>query len=138
LATRADEFEPQRDVIERVVADAVRPLLRLCEDAAGGPFAATVTLWVGESAGPSMEVLSSGEQSRVSPVHAEVRLRFRRTFNPRRLLFRAEAQLEGIPAEFRLSGFHLSGAAHLEPEAIRIQPSGRTYCYNVSEWRGWC
>jgi hypothetical protein len=137
LATLADETEPACDVIERVLADAIQPVFRTCEDAAGGRFMATITVWVRETHVFSMDVASSGDDRIASSVHAEVRLRFRRTFNPRRLLFRAEAIFEGIAPESGFSGFQLGGAVHLDPEGMLVQPSGGAYLYNVREWRGW-
>jgi hypothetical protein len=137
LATRADEFEPPYEVVQRVIADGIRPILQACEEAVGGPFAATVTVWVGQSAGLSVEVLSSGKEAVALTIHAEVCLRFRRTINPSRMLFRAEAIFEGLSPDTAFSGFRLGGAARSEPEGVRVQPSGGTYCYNVRDWQGW-
>jgi len=137
LATAADEAGPERDVIESVFADAIQPILRACEETAGGRFMATLSVWVREAPRFSMTSVSSGDGMATSSVYAEVRVRLRRTFNPSRLLFRAEAIFEGIAEASGFSGFQLGGAVHLDTMGLRVEPSCGVYCYNVREWRGW-
>jgi hypothetical protein len=137
MATEADEFEPPGPVIERVFVEAIVPVLRACESSLGWPIVADLTVWVRDDPRSSLAVTSTGIGSSDPPTSGEIRLRFRRTIDPHRTLFRAEAILPGVRPKKGFSGFTIRGDVRQAGDAITVRDRGGAYRHNVWTWTGW-
>ena len=143
MATRADEFEPSRDVIEQVIVEAIQPLMVRFEQERGFSMTALLIVWIRESPGNSLVVSSTLIDRPVAVPRGEMRLRFRRTYRPERLLFSFNAFYEDLDPETGFSGFTMKGDIILSQDKITVRPNGWTGIYNYvpdsdyDPWYGW-
>ncbi len=137
MATKADEFEPDWRVIERIILVALQPKMLVCEQQRGFSMAARLTVWVRDAPGGAWIVSSSAINPPEVDLHGEIRLRCRRTYRPERILFRLESVYPNLDPETGFTGFSVSGDVLVGPDEITVRPKSWTGQYNVLTWSGW-
>lgn len=110
MATKQDEFEPGRLVVERVFLEAIRPVLSTCEEVIGRPIVSTLAVWVQNEPRSSIVVSAAGIGAHPAPASGEIRVRFRKTFKTYRTLYSAEAIFPVLLPGTGFSGFSVQGA----------------------------
>jgi len=137
MATKADEFEPEWRVVERVIQVALQPNMVACEEQRGFSMTGRLAVWAREHGGQSCVVSSAA----INPLGAEavgdIRLRFRKTYRPERVLFRIESIYPNLDPETGFTGFSVRGDLLITPEEVIVRPEFWTGHYNKLTWSGW-
>ncbi len=141
MPTAADEFTPDRALVDRVVRHALLPYLCRWEQTLETPLPASLEIWAQHERLWSQRVASALAAER--PERGQIRIRFRRTYRRDRTLFACEALFPGIAADgwcgFLFSGEVLGSGASERVRYRRIWMDGRWIDRNIykPEWRGW-
>src|SRR5262245_56979781 len=118
MATKADEFEPSQRVIERVFTVAVQPSMVACEQQRGILMTARLTVWVLEKPDSSWIVTSTLFDATDTGQMGEMRLRFRQTYRPERLLFSFKSLYKDLDPGTGFSGFSTRGDIIINEDRI--------------------
>lgn len=124
------DLAPSDAVLKAVIEQILRPTMEQISRDAGIELAASVSIWnnATEVCRFSMEHGSSEAKTA-----GEIRLRFRTTFNPKRLLLRAEAIFDNPRLASGFSGFTLKGQITINGQ-VNAERKAWTVRYNVWDW----
>lgn len=137
MATKADEFEPEWRIVERIIRIALQPNMLVCEQQRGFSMVARLTVWVRDASGSAWVVSSSAINPPDAKPRGEIRLRCRRTYRPERILFRLESIYPDLDPETGFTGFSLSGNVLVGPDEVTVRPEFWIGQYNKLTWSGW-
>lgn len=135
-----DLIRPSPEVVGAVIQKAVVPALRDIQSDLGEAIPTVVSLWTPNMEGPKILVTEDGtlESALAVPPKGEMRLSFRDTAIPGRLLFFGEAVYHrNTSPKTGFSGFDLRGVACDRGQELTVEDESWTIKYNVWRFRGW-
>src|SRR5438105_52758 len=95
MGWKEDQFVPSPELVEAVIADALRPaIIAACSALGVSQLTASIGVWMGNERPTDLPALVVGGMDDGGCSNAQVRLRFRRTFKPSRSLFFAQLKLD--------------------------------------------
>jgi hypothetical protein len=129
---------PSVDVVEKTLAEAVYPILADFEAQLKRPLPTLVAVSSPHMQGPAILITAEGHVRTGARQCGEIRLYFRETAVPGRLVFRGEAiYSKDISPDTGWSGFDLRGEARIEADGVKVTPGPWAVKYNKWEFRGW-
>lgn len=137
MATRNDEFAPDRHVIDRVVIDVIQPRMRAFEADGISPMFADLEIWVRETLVDAIRITSSTIDTCSIQANGQIRLRFRRTANPNRDRWRIESLFPNISPTTGFTGFDAAGIVKSGGNELEVRMHNWIGKYNIVKWHGW-
>jgi hypothetical protein len=127
-----DEFEPDRMIVDALVADQIEPQVRAFGRELGVPIAVDGHVAVRGQAGLTWSVPAGIPGSSVA---AQGRAIFRRT-GGRHILYRVQVRVPR-PAGTSWTGIELEGWIRPDRDPVDIEPRRRVVLHNVVDWLTW-
>lgn len=132
-----DEFVPDGELLEVIIAEVIQPVLEDLREELGQPVPCVLHVLSGSMSGPSVLLTSAAQPDAEDGHSGEVRLRCRRTFRDSRFVFFAESIFRDIAVDTGFSGFEIKGQVLLSADGITAKRDSLTMRYNVWNWSGW-
>ena len=133
MASSVDEFEPPKELVKRVIVEAVQPSMAACEKERGVSMTARLTVWILDQPGSSRMVTSTVIGGPDVETKGEMRLRFRRTSRPERVLFCLNSLYQDLDPSSGFSGFTTRGDILITDDQVAVRPGGWTGHYNLDK-----
>ena len=133
MSWRSDQFVPSASIIDAVIDTGIQPMIaRVISDVGISNISAAVSVWQYDDRVMQRGITRCGPNQ--EHTNAELRVRFRETIKPERLLFFAQLLMHEPKGSARFVGMIIRGDVKTSASGNIVSVSSGTSLFNHMDW----